>query len=319
MDKILFTFLLSGGIFCFGVFISFGIMKQYHSKRYGRISSSVFLEHHLERIYQIFSRSRAFIKINNEIAYKVSVFNTLSFEKNRRIGTAVVLLFLILMFILSVIITLIYLPFWYIALVYIIFINTAALFILQLLYEIIMNRYLKCMPEALKILQSRFLSKGSISKAIHTSIPDLPKGIKSEMIRIYDAIKQNEPEKTKDVFREIDKKYTNEHMSVLLDLIWLAHYNGGTETIKAQFDSMVRDVLEDLENQQDLRSATMSYIVMSLLFMAALPIVRVYNKSILSPDEMQYYATRGGLLFAAGYIGFLILLIAVLFYLKKKG
>lgn len=81
----------------------------------------------------------------------------------------------------------------------------------------------------------------------------------------------------------------------------------------------MRDVLEDLENQQDLRSATMSYIVMSLLFMAALPIVRVYNKSILSPDEMQYYATRGGLLFAAGYIGFLILLIAVLFYLKKKG
>lgn len=109
--------------FCFGVFISFGIMKQYHSKRYGRISSSVFLEHHLERIYQIFSRSRAFIKINNEIAYKVSVFNTLSFEKNRRIGTAVVLLFLILMFILSVIITLIYLPCFGILPLYILFLS----------------------------------------------------------------------------------------------------------------------------------------------------------------------------------------------------
>ena len=72
-----------------------------------------------------------------------------------------------------------------------------------------------------------FIKRKYFQSKIHTSIPDLPKGIKSEMIRIYDAIKQNEPEKQKMFFREIDKKYTNEHMSVLLDLIWLAHYNGG--------------------------------------------------------------------------------------------
>lgn len=98
---------------------------------------------------------------------------------------------------------------------------------MQLVFELIMNRQLKRMPEALRILQSRFLSKGSIAKAIHVSLPDLPKGIKSEMLRIYNALKQNEQEKAKETFREIDKKYMNEHMSVLLDLIWLAHYNGG--------------------------------------------------------------------------------------------
>lgn len=91
------------------------------------------------------------------------------------------------------------------------------------------------------------------------------------------------------------------------------------ETIKDQFDAMIRDVLEDLENQQDLRGASMSYIIMSVLFMAALPAVRLYNASVLAPAELQYYETRGGMLLAAGYIGFLLLLIAVLFYLKKKG
>ena len=53
--------------------------------------------------------------------------------------------------------------------------------------------------------------------------------------------------------------------------------------------------------------------------MAALPAVRLYNASVLAPTEMQYYETRAGMLLAAGYIGFLLLLIAVLFYLKKKG
>ena len=163
------------------------------------------------------------------------------------------------------------------------------------------------------------MTKGSISKAIQVSIPDLPKGIKDEMIRIYDAMKQNETEKTKEVFWEIDRKYTNEHMSVLLDLVRLAHYNGGTESVKTQFDAMIKDILEDLENQQDLKGAAISYIGMSVVFMTALPIVKLYNASILSSSEMQYYASRSGMLFATAYIGFLFILIAILFYLKKKG
>ena len=82
---------------------------------------------------------------------------------------------------------------------------------------------------------------------------------------------------------------------------------------------MIRDVIEDLENQQDLRGAAISYIVMSVLFMFVLPLVKMYNGSILSASEMAYYDTRSGMLFAAAYVGFLFLLIAFLFYLKKKG
>lgn len=266
MDKILFAFLLMGGLFCGGLFILCAVLKWYRGRRYGRLSSSVFLERYAKRIYCVLARSRSFVKINNEIAYKISIFNSLPFETNRSIGAVVIVAFSILLFVLSLAVLFVYLPYWYIAFAYIIFIDTAVLFALQLFSESVMNRYLKRMPEALKILQPRFLSKGSISKAIQVSIPDLPKGIKAEMIRIYDAMKQNELEKTRETFKEIDKKYTNEHMSVLLDLIWLAHYNGGTEAIQAQFDAMVKNVLEDLENQQDLRVRRKLYYYVFIIY-----------------------------------------------------
>ena len=231
MDRLFFAFLLSGGLCCCVFFISGWFLQRRREKRYGRISSSVFLERYANRLYRIFSRSKSFVKFNNEIAYKISVFNTLSFDKNRLLSAAGISALGLLLCAASAAILVIYMPYWYIALVYIIVFNTSVLFALQLVFELIMNRQLKRMPEALRILQSRFLSKGSIAKAIHVSLPDLPKGIKSEMLRIYNALKQNEQEKAKETFREIDKKYMNEHMSVLLDLIWLAHYNGGAETI----------------------------------------------------------------------------------------
>ena len=165
MDRLFFAFLLSGGLCCCVFFISGWFLQRHREKRYGRISSSVFLERYANRLYRIFSRSKSFVKFNNEIAYKISGISALG----------------LLLCAASAAILVIYMPYWYIALVYIIVFNTSVLFALQLVFELIMNRQLKRMPEALRILQSRFLSKGSIAKAIHVSLPDLPKGIKSEM------------------------------------------------------------------------------------------------------------------------------------------
>ena len=319
MENIFFVILLAGGlisVICAGILATLNIVRK---RKYGRIAPSVFLERYGEKVYRIFSRNKYFVKFNDEVAYKISVFNAVSYEKNKQMSIFIILFFIFITFVLSIALLFLFFPYWYIALVYILFFITALVFLLQLVSEAIMNKYLKNLPEAIKILQSRFMTKGSISKAIQVSIPDLPIGIKAEMIRIYDAMKQNETEKTKEVFWEIDKKYSNEHMSVLLDLIRLAHYNGGTETVKAQFEAMIKDVIEDLENQQDLRGASMSYIVMSVLFTVALPIVKAYNSSILGTSEMEFYSSRGGMLFALAYIGFLILLIGVMFYLKKKG
>lgn len=319
MERILFYVLLSGGCVCFISSLVYLIINIKNKRKYGRVSSSFLFAQKADKINKILSRNRYYERLNNEISYKISVFNAISFEKNRQISVFLILGFVLFILVFSIILISVFWPYWYISLMYIVFIVVAFLFLFELLSDAIMNRYLKKLPEAIKILQSRFMSKGSISKAIQVSIPDLPTGIKAEMIRLYDALKQNETEKTKEIFWEIDRKYSNEHMSLLLDLIRIAHFNGGTQEIKEQFDNMIRDVLEDIENQQDLRGAAMSYIVMSLLFMLVLPLVKAYNASILSTEEMLYYNSRAGMLFAAVYIGFLFLLIGILFYFKKKG
>ena len=295
------------------------IVRKHRAKKYGRISSNIIMERYYNKIKGVLDKSKFFTSINEKISYKLSIFNTLSFEKNRQLCLFGMLNYSILSLIVSVVLIIYFFPYWYIALLYILFINSAVFIFFLFFTDIIMDIYMKKMPETIKILQSRFVSKGNIVKAIRVSIPDLPKGIKAEMIRIYDALKMNEMYKAKDVFREIDKKYSDEHMSVLLDLIWLANYNGGEMTIKKQFEEMLNDVLEDIENQRDLRGAAMSYIFLAIFFIGAIPLVRIYNSSILSTEDMKYYSSREGMLFAAIYILFVFVVIGIMFYLKKKG
>ena len=319
MSELVFYAVLSAGILCLGIHLSQKWTTLQQLKRYGRLSRSVILERYLNKLYGILSKSKVLTKINEEIAYKISVFNTAPFEKNGIYAAAFLTVLIVFLGLVSILLIYLFLPYWYIAFLYLIVISAGLLFILQFVSDGIMRHYLRHMPEALRILQSRFISKGSISKAIHVSIPDFPKGIRMEMIRIYDALKLNNTDQTKAIFQKIDQKYSNEHMSALLELIWLAHYHGGNEAVRDQFETMLNDVIEDLEGQKDLKGATMSYTVLSLLFMAALPFVKIYNGAILDPATMEYYHTRSGLLLAALYVAFLIAVIAILLYLEKRG
>ena len=319
MSKLIFYTILSAGILCLGIYLFQKRTKLRQLKKYGRLSYFVIFERYANKIYKLLSKSKVLAKMNEEIAYKISVFNTASFEKNSIYGAIVITGLLFFLGLVSILFIYIFLPYWYIAFLYLIVVSTALLFILQFISDGIMRHYLKHMPEALRILQSRFISKGSISKAIHVSIPDFPKGIRLEMIRIYDALKLNNTDQTRAVFQKIDQKYSNEHMSELLELIWLAHYHGGNDAVRDQFEVMLNDVIEDLEGKKDLRGATMSYTVLSVLFMAALPFVKIYNGTILDPATMEYYHTRNGMLLAAVYVAFLIVVIAILLYLEKRG
>lgn len=276
MGRNLFIILIVGIFLCISAFITGLSFDRYRKRRYGRISSAVFAEQNMERLYSFFSKCPGFIRLNNEMAYKISVFNTLSLEKNKRLSAVLFAIYAGVLCLLSVTLLIYFMPYWYIALVYIILSAAAILFAVQILSDGVMHMYLKRMPEAIKILQTRVLSGGSISKAIYRSIPDMPKGIKADMIRIYDALKLNEADKTKTVFREIDRKYGNVHMSILLDFIWISHYNGCGDRIKTQFEAMLQDVSEKIENQRELRGAAMRHIIMSIVF--------IIGTAVLFPD-----------------------------------
>lgn len=266
----IFFILTAGTCFCAASIAASAFINMRRRRRYGRISASVFVERYMDKIYLCLSKSRILERIITEFAYKISIFNTLPFEKNKRIGAVVFALCSLIEMLMSVVLVICFLPYWYIALVYIILLAAVLLFTFQLVSDAVMGVYLTKMPQAIKILKSRFISKNNISKAIQASIPDIPAGLKGEMIRIYDALKINETERMKDIFKAIDAKYSDEHMTVLLNLIWIAHYTGGTDSVKRQFDLMLSDVLEDIENKKDLKSAVLRCVGVLVIIMILL-------------------------------------------------
>lgn len=242
MDKMLFAVLIiCGVIFCaiytFNIFI-----RNYRHRRYGRISSFIFFKRHIEKLYLFLSKNKTLVSINDETAYKFSMFNSFSVEKNKYLSAAALVIWTAAVLILSSVLIICYSHYWYAVFAYIIISHALFLFAMQILTEIIMRVYLKRMRDAVKIILSRFMTKGSISKAIHSSIPDIPSGIRSDMIRIYGALKLNEAVKTKCVLREIDRKYRSGYVSVFLELIYIAHYGGASDAVKSQFFAILNDI-----------------------------------------------------------------------------
>lgn len=319
MDRIIFYITLvcfTIALICLVLYRALYLIKQ---KKYGNLDTSQLIKYYCEKIYKPMSQFALFCRIHQELSYKLSVFNKQSFEKNQFYATIIIPLAMLFVVITSVITVIICLPLWYIALIYIALICGGVIFIFLILTGLIMNSFLKAMPETLKILNSRFSTKKNISKAIGVSLADFPKSIRGDMERIYDALKLNDVERVKFVFDSIDKKINNPHMSTLLELIWIAHYNGGSQDISEQFDIMIQEVIQDIENKQDLRSASSGYIVMSLLFMAGIPLVRMYNSGILDSSQMAYYSSREGLIFAGIYLLIIAIVVAILFYTEKTG
>ena len=319
MDKVIFiiTFIVALiAIISAVLYKIFSIVKQ---KKYGNLDTHAVLDYYCNKIYVFISKISFLRMVHCELSYKLSVFNRQSFEKNGQYATLIIPTALLVVVILSVIIVKMCLPLWYIALIYIALICGGLIFAFLILTGFIMNSFLKAMPETLKILNSRFSSKRNISKAIGVSLSDFHKGIRGDMERIYDALKLNDVDRIKYVFGSIEQKYQNTHMTVLLELIWVAYYNGGSQDISMQFDSMIQDVILDIENKQDLKSASTGYIAKSLLFMLGIPVVRKYNSSILDASQMAYYSSREGLIFAGLYLMAASLVIAILFYTERTG
>ena len=319
MDKIIFALtavIAATSIISVMLYKILTVVKQ---KKYGNLDTNVILEYYCGKIYIYISKSVFLRKVHQELSYKLSIFNRQSFEKNGQYATLIIPAALLTVAVLSIVIIRLCLPLWYIALIYIALVCGGLIFAFLILTGFIMNSFLKAMPETLKILNSRFSSKRNISKAIGVSLPDFHKGIRGDMERIYDALKLNDIDRIKYVFGSIEQKYQNPHMTILLELIWVAYYNGGSQDISMQFDAMIQDVIQDIENKQDLKSAASGYIAMSMLFMLGIPLVRIYNAGILDATQMAYYSSREGMIFAGIYLLVSSLVIAVLFYTERTG
>lgn len=307
----------AGGVFV----VSYGVCCSVRIKdrmKYGNIDARLLFEKRIDRISSFLARSDLLARLMNDLSLKLSIFNAKSYTVNMRYATLFLMLFALVFIILAGGLMLVFFPLWYVAMFYLLLFASIICLCLIFLASYANKRFLSHMPETLRILSARYASVNNIVKCIGMSIEDFHKSIRGDMIRIYDALKLNDMDRIKHTFNAIDRKYSNMHMSLLLELVWHAYYNGGDEVVKGQFNDMLEDIIDDLENRKDLSAASLGYIGMGLVFALFAPATRIFNEKVLGAGSVQFYSGREGILLGFLYYAILVGFAFIIFVIERS-
>jgi len=293
------------------------ILKILDQHKYGAIPKSQLLSARIKKIRLKLYKSRHLINVIKNLTLKISILNSHSYEKNEEYAILSLLAAVTLIATFSVYTGIRNGLLWYVTLIYITVASGFMFLIFTTVAAVANSIFIARLPSTFKILNSRYISRGNIVKAIGASINDFDKTIRNEMIRIYDVLKINEMSRIQDVFDVIENKYNNEYMTLMLELIWHAHYKGGEAIIQNQFEDATQDILDEIENKKDLSSTSRSYIITALVLIIALPIIREFNKSVLNEQATTYYNNISGInLQISFFLGVIIFVLLIMFIEK---
>ncbi len=253
------------------------------------------------------------------IAEKLSMFNAFSMKKNCELAVVVLVLGLAcITFILAFIIFTSQLV-WYVVVAYAALCVLFMVFGLYVFITFAKIRFTGKLPETFKMINARYISRGNILKAIQFSFEDFDKSVKKEMYKIYNVLNKNDMNEVKNTFNAIEKIYRNEYLVVLLNLIIQAHYKGGNEVIKGQFEEATEDILISIENQKDLEATSRAYIILVLLLPLGIWGLEKFNISALGEQAITFYTTPFGLGLKILLYVLAIVYICLLLMLERVG
>ncbi len=269
----------------------------------------------LNNITKLLMKNKRFSKIVKELAVKIGMYNKLTYEKN--IEAAVFLLICIsgITFMEMVYLVTTNKILWYISIAYLVltlFFIWLVFYVFNMMAKI---RFTSKLPETFKIVNSRYISKGNILKALRISMDDFDGAIKKEMMKIYNVLKKNDMKEIDETFKSIEVNYKNNYLTLLLNLIKQAHFKGGNEIIKQQFEQATEEVLLDIENHKDLTSTSRAYILLAMSMPLALIGIEIFNNKALGESAANFYESTVGIelkiltfIILIIYIGFMLLL-----------
>jgi len=273
----------------------------------------------LRDITQKLKKNRYFLIMAENIAFKIGMFNNYSYERNLEFATMACFTFLAAI-ILSIII---FIPLvsviWYILLFYIFMAVIFAVLLFYIFTMIARSRFNNQLPETFKIINSRYITHGSILKAINVSLNDFDKAVKREMIKIYDVLKKNDMYDIDNTFRMIDRAYKNQYVSLLLNLIKQAHYKGGNKVIKEQIENTTEEILIDIANQKDLSASTRTYVFLSIFLLPGILFVERFNFTALGEKSTEFYASPYGVGIKLGFLIALMFYIGMMLFLERTS
>ena len=269
----------------------------------------------LKDVTTVLMRNKSIAKLLRFLALKIGMVSKYTYDKNLELAVAMIIgstsISLILIF--TIVPTNDIL--WYEVVYYLLIALIMISVLFYMVFASIRASFIGKLPDVYKILNSRYISKGNILKAIDMSLDDFDKVMRKEMMKIYNILKKNDMNEINDAFKEIEKTYNTEYLTILLSLIKQAHFKGGNDMIKEQFETITEEILQEIENQNDLSSTSRSYIIMSIFIPLVLKYIEYFNVDAIGEGATEYYLSQGGkavfmitLVAMFGYIGLMLFL-----------
>lgn len=272
----------------------------------------------LKKIVIYLSRYSYSKKILENLSYKVAIYNKDSIEKNKEYSV----IFMIFMVVFILISGLVIIPnntlIWYMSLFYMLIV---VIFVSLGIYAMNMASRLsfsKKLPKTYRLINSRLIITENILEAIDLSKNDFDKSIAREMTRIYDCLRKNTKSRAEETFDFLENMYKNDYFTILLSLIYQAHYKGISHELKKQFEDTKEDILTELEDQRDLDFIAQLYIGLSIFFPFSIGFVERFNEMGLGDKAVLFYSTPRGMILKLVILAFVLIHAAIILVLAKN-
>lgn len=215
---------LTAAIGLFAIFLITKLILVFRKRKYLVRKKSI---NPLRSLRLALEKNNEFKKILNTIAIRIGIYNNYSMEKNREYSSLMLILLLIIAaWILKVTLS-VQTVLWYVKVLYLLMGMLVLVLLTYLTNSIVLLKFTLQLPEAFKILNSRYTTEGDILKAIDISVEDFSGAIQREMIRIRNVLRKNNREKIDETFSLLEQMYQDEYFTLLLNLISQAYYKGG--------------------------------------------------------------------------------------------
>lgn len=245
--------------------------------------------------------------------------NGASYGKNVQYGV-MFLVSLVLFSIISIVVALIIAPMWYIGVVNAIIFLGIVFVIISTSFEYMEVDFNKKLPNATKLISSRYTMNNDIFESVRQTIEDVDPAVQKLLKQILEQFYKTNLSDVEAGFAEMEKMYDSKYVVYLITIIKKAYYAGGSETISEQLSVVIDDIYSDVTNQSAMTSTGLTYIVMlALLVPPFVWVLHYFGDEILTSFGKDFYSTPDAFLSKIGiYCGVMVTVLLIRFGSLKK-
>jgi Flp pilus assembly protein TadB len=217
-------------------------------------------EKFIDRLQVWITNNRFLQKYVHQTAKGLNKINGATYARNV-IYASFVWLGLILLAVLSLVLSFVTAPLWYMGVIYAVISIVLEYLAFLVLLSWMDSKFSQMMPSSFKYLSSRFLMDNDIMRAIELSALDSEPPVKKLLDKIYNAFKTMNLELREEQLQDLETEFQNRYATILITLIKSAYSRGGGEVINEQLEELTEQVYFDIDNERDIFGAGRAYMV----------------------------------------------------------